>query len=169
MLSALRSRWRVIAATAVVTCVVTAWGTLALVRWQTNSAPPAPEIPTPRTIKIALCPMHDVYPDGTAPIDIPPAEFDRVMRFITPRHYYGTTHIHEWILPLVAVVVITHDGLPDTHLLIRSGGKNPALISAGTRYYYYCDWHPGMGDGAMQLRALVSEIAARQSARRHGG
>lgn len=95
MFSALRSRWRVIAATAVVTFLVTTWGTLALIRWRSESAPPAPELAPPRQITVTLFPMPPWDPEGSVRTEIPPAEFDPVMRLVAPHHYYGTPYIHE--------------------------------------------------------------------------
>ena len=147
----------VIAATAFVTCVATIAGLCTVVSVVNRIPPPTPQLDPPKTITVTLYPMRGAYPEGTPPIEIPPADLDNVMRLVTPDSYYeGGTH--DRISPLIAEVVITHEARPETLLHVRDGGKNPALISADG-HYFYGKPHDDVYDGAIQLVALVRRLA----------
>jgi hypothetical protein len=153
-----KSRLRLIGATAVVTFLLTIAVVYATAWADHRSGPPAPTLAAPKTITITLYPLPGWDSEGSAPVAIPASEFDRVMRLITPGPHYCSGGVHDWTLPLSAVVVITHEGLPDTSLLVRWSGKNPALISADGSHYFYGEPREGIHDGAMQLRAFVREV-----------
>ena len=91
--------------------------------------------------------------------EIPPGEIDYVFRLLTPDKYYGRS-VNDWITPLIAEVVITHENHPDTRLLVRWGGKNPAMISVDGRNYFYGRQYEDIFDGGTQLVRVLDELAA---------
>lgn len=62
------------------------------------------------------------------------------------------------------MVEISHDDQTQSYLLIRWGGKTPAMISPDGRHYYYGRPHPEVYDGASQLRNLVRNLLKNQPA-----
>jgi hypothetical protein len=144
----------------VVTATITAFGTLGVVyavfAIQSRQIPPTPTIPPPKSIKITVYPSE--FSTGISATMIPESEFDYAMRLLTPKQYFGPS-INDWITPLVASVVITHDGQPDTQLLVRWTGKNPAAVSADGQHYFYGEPHQDVYDGASMLINLVRKYA----------
>jgi hypothetical protein len=150
-------RLRVIVVTALVTCVVTLVSTAVVATVVNRLPPPTPQLAPPKTITVTLYPLNGLskaYP----PTEIPPGDVDQVMRLVTPDIYYEGG-VHDWITPLIAEVVITHEGQPDTHLLVRWAGANPAMISVDGRNYFYGVPHKGIKDGGAKLVGIVQEIA----------
>ena len=92
---------------------------------------------------------------------MPAAEFEQVMKLVTPDQYVEGG-LNEFITPLIAEVVIRHEGQRETHLLIREAGNNPAMISADGRHYYYSVPFGDIGDGAMKLARLVTKLAEKK-------
>ena len=150
-------RLRVAGVTALVTFVVTLAGAGVVATVVSRQPPPTPRLAPPKTITVTLYPIPDIDPSGCPPTAIPAGEFDHVMRLITPDKYYEGG-VNDWITPLIAEVVITHEGQADTRLLVRWAGKNPATISVDGRHYFYGRPHEEVHDGGMQLVALVRRL-----------
>jgi hypothetical protein len=91
------------------------------------------------------------------PTKIPARELDYAFRLVTPDKYYGSD-VRDNITPLMAQVIITHEGAPDTRLLIRDSGHNPVLISVDGRDYFYGRADDDIHHGAVQLIRLVRQL-----------
>jgi hypothetical protein len=90
--------------------------------------------------------------------EIPATDLDFAMRLLTPDKYYEGG-VNDWITPLIAEVVITHEGQADTRLLVRWAGKNPAIVSVDGRNYFYGRPDEDIHDGGTQLLRLVHRLA----------
>ncbi len=154
--------WYVVGLTAFVTFLVTLAGLAAVAAVQRGIPPPTPRLAPPKTITVTLYPLPGMDLAGSSPTTIPAEEFDRVMRLVTPDQYYGQT-VNDWITPLIAEVVITHEDQPETRLLVRWAGKNPATISIDGDHYFYGVPHEGIQDGGMQLVVLVRRLIEAKS------
>ncbi len=150
--------WRVVGVTALVTFVVTLVGAAMVGTVVNRQSPATPQLAPPKTITVTLYPNSGLGLNGSGPTEIPAGEFGRVMRLVTPDRYYEGG-VNDWIIPLIAEVVITHEDQPDSQLLVRWAGKNPATISVDGRHYYYGVPHEDIHDGGMQLVALVRRLA----------
>lgn len=142
------NRLRVIVLTALVTSVGTLAVAATVLTVVSRRLPPTPQLAPPKTITVTLYPVSGWNFKGCPRTDIPATEYDNV-----------SGGVHDWIDPLIAEVVITHEGQPDTRLLVRWAGKNPAMISVDGRHYFYGVPHEGIHDGGMQLVALVRGLA----------
>ena len=151
------SKLRVIAVTALVTFALTLTGAVALFSRVSRQAPPTPTIAPPKTITVTLYPASGLALTGSPPTEIPARDFEYLMRLVTPDQYYGGG-VSDWVTPLIAEVVITHEGRPDTQLLIREAGVNPALISLDGQNYFYGASYDDVGDGAVQVIRLVRRL-----------
>ena len=151
------SRWRVVGVTALVTVVATLIGVAIVTTIVIRQPPPTPPLAPPKTITVTLYPIPNMGLRGCPPTEIPASEIDRVVRLVTPDKYYEGG-VNDWITPLIAEVVFTHEGQPDTRLLVRWAGKNPATISVDGRNYFYGKPHEEVHDGGMQLIGLVQRL-----------
>lgn len=154
------ARVRLIGLTAAITFCIT----LALIYGLfklTTRPPQAPALDPPKAITVTLHPCDQVGITGSGPIEVPAAEFEQVMKLVTPGQYVEGG-LNEFICPLIAEVVIRHEGQRETYLLIRDAGNNPAMISADGRHYYYGVPYEGVGDGAMKLAGLVRRLAEKK-------
>jgi hypothetical protein len=151
-------RLRVIGITAVVTCVATLAVAATVVTVVSRRPPPTPQLAPPKAITVTLYPVDGVSTERRGPTEIPAGDFGQVMRLVTPGKFYEGG-VNDKVIPLIAEVVITHEGQPDTRLLVRWTGKNPAAISVDGHNYFYGVSHPDIHDGAMQLFALVERLA----------
>lgn len=152
-------RLRVVGLTALVTFLGTLGGVAAVVAVVSRQPPPTPRLAPPKTITVTLYPIPGMDGlRGCLPTEIPAGEFDRLMRLVTP-DVYDRHRANDWISPLVAEVVITHEGQQDTRLLVRWTGKNPAATSVDGYHYFYGSPHEDVHDGAIQLVSLVARLA----------
>ena len=150
-------RVRLIVVTALVTSVATLAVAATVLTWVSRRPPPTPRLAPPKTITVTLYPVSEWGRKGFPHAEIPATDFDNVIRLVTPDKYVSGG-VHDRIDPLIAEVVIAHDGHPDTRLLVRWAGKNPAMISVDGRHYFYGVPHEGIHDGGMQLVALVERL-----------
>jgi hypothetical protein len=156
-----QGRLRAIALTALVTCGATLAAVYAFAI-VSRRPPPTPQLAPPKTITVTLYPCNNWSMPGCPPTQIPAGDFEQVMRLLTPGQYYEGG-INDWITPLIAEVVIAHEGQPETRLLVRWSGKNPALLSVDGKHYFYGQLHDGIYDGGLQLAALAQKLAEAKS------
>jgi hypothetical protein len=147
----------VVSVTAVVTCIVTLAGTFALWSALSRRTPPTPWLPPPKTITVTIYPFELWMKTGYPPTEIPASKLGYARRLVTPDKYYEGG-VNDLITPLMAVVVLTHEGQPDTRLLVRYSGHNPALISVDGRNYFYGRNDEDIHDGGTDLLRLVSQV-----------
>src|SRR5690242_2555533 len=110
-------RLRVIVVTALVTCVVTLVSTAVVATVVNRLPPPTPRLAPPKTITVTLHPVNVWKLKACPPTEIPPGDVEEVMRLVTPGQYFEGAP-NDLFFPLIAEVVITHEGQPDTHLLV---------------------------------------------------
>ena len=146
---------RIIGMTAVVTCTVTLVGVYSLWIVVNRQQPQAPRIRPPKTMTVIMHPFQEWDKTRYPPTEIPAAELDYAFRLVTPDRYYEGGLIER---PLMAVVVLSHESWPDTMLLVRWSGHNPALISVDGRNYFYGRNDEDIGDGGLQLLRLVHKL-----------
>jgi hypothetical protein len=91
------------------------------------------------------------------PTKIPANKLDYAWRLLTPDKYYEGG-VSDWIHPLMAEVTLTDERGAETRLLIPWSGKNPALISADGRHYFYGRLDDDILDGGTQLLQLVVQL-----------
>ena len=143
--------------TAVITCIVTLAGTFALWSAVSRRAPSTPRLPPPKTITVTIYPYEPWMKTGYPPTEIPAGKLDYARRLVTPDKYYEGG-VNDMFTPLMAVVVLTHEGQPDTRLLVRHSGHNPALISVDGRNYFYGRNEEDIHDGGLDLLRLVRQV-----------
>ncbi len=153
-----QSRLRLVGVTAFVSFIATLAGVAAVATVVSRQPPPTPQLARAKSISVTLYPMRDFNFPGCPRTEVPVGDIEHVMRLVTPDVYYSGG-VSDWITPLIAEVIITHEGQKDTHLLVRWAGKNPATISVDGRHYFYGTTHEDIGDGGIQLVALVRRLA----------
>jgi hypothetical protein len=150
-------RLRLIGVTALITFVVTLAGAGAILTVVSRQPPPTPRLPPPKSITVTLYPAIGLSSAGP-PTEIPAGEIDHVMRLVTPDKYVEGG-VNDWLWPLIAEVVIAHEGQPATCLFVRWAGEKPAAVSADGRNYFYARPHEEIYDGGRQLITLVQRLA----------
>lgn len=118
--------------------------------------PPTPHLKQPKTITVFLHPWSEYRAATNIPVIIPAKNQESVFRRLVPETYYGD--INEHITPIVAHATITHSDETQTHVLVREGGKNPAVVSVDGKNYFYARNESDVFAGATELISLVSEI-----------
>jgi len=79
------------------------------------------------------------------------------MQLVTPVGYLRGG-INEFVYPIVAEVVIEHESGKDTNMLVRSCGKNPAIVTVDGHEYFSATRDEEYSDGSMALVGLVRRI-----------
>jgi hypothetical protein len=111
-----------------------------------------------------------VYPDAgirrpAEPLtEIPADKFEYALRLLTPEE--NEPNINDVITPLIAEVILTHDGPVNTRILVRDSGKSPALVTLDGRHYFYARSDEDTQAGAIQLIRLVRMVRERAAAGR---
>ena len=147
-------RLRVILLTALATVVATLAGVFAVIVVVNRQEPPTPQLAPPKSITVIIFPSDLFGWEQYPPTVIPAGEHDSVLRLITPDQYFG--QVHDMAHSVVAKVVVAHDDGPDTTILVRWTGKNPAAVTVDGRNYFYAE--SGPYDGAMRLIQLVHRL-----------
>jgi hypothetical protein len=132
-------------------------GAAALWEVMSREPPPTPQLSPPKTISVMLYPLSSWNSPGHPMTEIPAGDVDFVWRLLTPDKYYEGG-VNDWVTPLIAEAVITHEGQPDTRLLVRWAGKNPAIISVDGRNYFYGRPDADVHDGGVQLVRIVQRL-----------
>jgi hypothetical protein len=151
------TRFRLIGGTALITFILTfpiSWVVLLVVG---NQGQPTPQLGAPKKITITLHPLPEWGLQGSLPTDIPKSEFDHVMRLVTPVGYLRGG-VNELVYPIVAQVEMVHENGKDTHMLVRSCGKNPAIVTVDGKAYFWATPDEEYSDGSMALVSLVRRI-----------
>ena len=73
-----------------------------------------------------------------------------------PEMYYG--RVTDNYPPIVAEATVAHAGETQTRILVREGGKNPAIVSVDGINYFYAKNDSGVLAVATELIRLVREI-----------
>lgn len=118
--------------------------------------PPTPALKRADAITVFLHPWSGYRAATNKPVTIPADYQDSVFRRLVPETYYGD--INEHITPIIAHVAVTHPDETQTHVLVREGGKNPAIVSVDGVNYFYAKNESDVFAGATELVTLVSEI-----------
>lgn len=156
------SRLPLIAATAVITFLVTAIGIWVWFTFISRRPAPIPHLAAPTKMVAILHPIEDGHAPGSLRVEIPASDFDQIMQIITPDQPLGGDS-NDLIYQLVAEVIIEHEDQSESRVLIRDCGKNPALVTVNGRDYFFAKPHTGKySSGAIELRALVLQIARGQ-------
>ncbi|MGE3806866.1 MAG: hypothetical protein AB7K24_19540 [Gemmataceae bacterium] len=128
-----------------------------LVAYSVHRAPAAPELRPAKAIKVTLYPWEFMGGVDGKPVEIPPEKLDQVYRRLTPDTYYEGG-VCDFITPIVAKAVITHDDGTETSVLVRDGGHNPAVVSLDGRNYFYARSDPDVYAGAYELFQVVGAL-----------
>ena len=120
-----------------------------------SQSPPTPDLKPPETITVLLHPPW-TSATTTEAVVIPATSQDDVFRRLVPEAYYG--RINEHISPIVAEATVTHPDETQTRILVREGGKNPAIVSVDGINYFYAKNDSDVFAGATELIRLVREI-----------
>jgi hypothetical protein len=122
--------------------------------------PEPPFVPRPESITVILHPWDGIEPLTNKAISIPTEIQEEVFRRLVPETYFGI--VDEHITPIVAEAVITHAYEKQTRILVRHGGKNPAVVSVDGVNYFYAKNESDVHAGATELFGLVEEVAYNQ-------
>jgi hypothetical protein len=123
----------------------------------TETPPAIPQLKHPTGITITLHPWEASRSMDCRPVDIPPNKRELVIKLLTPGQYFGS-EVHDFITPIVAEAVITHDDGTRTFVMVRDHGHNPAVVSVDGRNYFYARDYPGVPGGTLQLIHLVNDL-----------
>lgn len=122
----------------------------------TRMPPPTPTLRPPTAIRITLYPW--LGRTDCRPVDIPPERLDLAFRLLTPDQFFGHP-VYDFVTPIVAEAVLTHEDGTRTSVMVRDHGHNPAVVSLDGWNYFYARNDPDVHAGAIELIRLVNEVA----------
>ncbi|TWU35192.1 hypothetical protein Q31b_52880 [Novipirellula aureliae] len=102
--------------------------------------------------------------ETTKAVTIPAKSQDDVFRRLVPETYYGDANDRS--PPIVAEAIVTHPDETRTRILVREGGKNPAVVSVDGIHYFYAKNESDVFAGATEIIRLVREIAYEQQTKK---
>ena len=120
-----------------------------------SRSPPTPNLKPPELITVLLHPPW-TRTDTPEAVIVPAKNHDDVFRRLVPETYYG--EVTGEFPPIVADAKIVHPDETQTQILVREGGKNPAVVSVDGVHYFYARNEPDVFAGATELIRMVREI-----------
>ena len=120
-----------------------------------SRSPEAPELKPPESITVLLHPPW-TRSDTPKAVIVPDDVHDDVFRRLIPETYYGD--IVDDYPPIVADATIAHPDGTQTRILVREGGKNPAVVSVDGVHYFYAKNAADVFAGATEIIRIVREL-----------
>jgi hypothetical protein len=128
---------------------------LLLLTVSASRSPPTPNLKPPESITVLLYPPW-TRPDTPEAVIVPAKRHGDVFRRLIPETYYG--EVTGDYPPIVADAKIAHPDETQTRVLVREGGKNPAVVSVDGIHYFYAKNEPDLFAGATELIRIVREL-----------
>jgi hypothetical protein len=151
------------AATAVITFLLTVAGIAKLADYDRNRFVPPPQIPAVKSATVRLHPVSKLFLDEVPPsVEFTGEDVDPIVKLVTPVKHHNHT-ITDWHSPIIADVTLKHDGPDDTHMLVRWMGKGPAAVTLDGRTYFTGQWNPDRPDGGTDLIQTVLKAAEKKA------
>ena len=120
-----------------------------------SRSPPTPDLKPPESITVLLHPPW-TKTDTPEAVIVPAKSHDDVFRRLVPETYYG--EVAGDFPPIVADAKIAHLDETETRVLVREGGKNPAIVSVDGIHYFHAKNDPDVFAGATELIRIVREL-----------